>query len=1112
MYNVKTRGELLPWRHLRNLVVVLSLLLATLISSDALARARTLQVTGKPTLDLTQEERAWIAANPVVSYTDADWPPLFTLVDGYPEAGESIFNDVYQRVSQQTGLRFQYKAFPDFGQMLRAVYSGDVDMIDGTGITPDREVNALFSKPYLEFPLGLVTRKENQQWNALEKLRDQRIAVPADYTVHEYLRRVYPHLQLVLTSTTEEALRLVANGKADIAIDILPVVHQVILAKGLANLSISGLTDYRFRLHAMVRKSAPELVSILNKAFATLSDSDIDRIYENRVGGLSEFLIKSRNQSAPVTLTDAERVWLSANHTVRVRVSDWPPYMFTRPVPSGISVDILNAIAKRFGFKVEYFSDGLGWAASVEDVRASHQYYDLLLTMHRTPERVQQFALTQDYVSSPWVIITRKDSSFISGIDGLNGKSIAAEKGYVIIHKLKTDYPLINLLELDQSKDALEAVATGVADAYVGNLTNTVFLMKEYRFDNLIVAAPTPFGDHSNAMAVRADWPELASLIDKGLAAMTAEERQAITQKWGSVDVLPRINYFWIFVVFAVAGMILIVFFYWNRRLVREVAIRKQAEIALLSAKEFAESINSELQAQKRQLESIIDNLPAVFFIKNAEGRCLMVNNRFTDALGLRKEFVIGKLESEIFPQGVAEAVRSSDQHIIAGAKPVTFEEKMLHPDGRWHDYLTTKVPLMDDNGRLDILIGIAIDITDIKNMQQELIRMRDVAETANRAKSIFLANMSHEIRTPMNAILGFSDVLKKRITQAEQLEYLDKIAIASKHLMGVLNDILDFSKIEANQIQLEEEAFRLMTLIAQIRDMFAQQIQAKSLQYVEEIDPKLEDAIFIGDALRLGQVLMNLINNAVKFTENGVIMLRANVQSEHQEACLISFEVQDSGIGVSEEQQSRLFRAFEQAEVSTTRKFGGTGLGLALSRKFVELMGGEIGVMSTEGAGSCFWFSVKLKRSSSSELQFEDRQDKNLEALLRQHYSGARILIAEDDEFNRLLAEQQLKDSGLVLEFAENGKVAVAKAGVETFALILMDLQMPELNGLQASRLIRQTAANLKTPIIAMTANAFNEDRQDCIDAGMNDHLSKPVMAEKLFAMLLKWLGTELT
>ena len=221
----------------------------------------------------------------------------------------------------------------------------------------------------------------------------------------------------------------------------------------------------------------------------------------------------------------------------------------------------------------------------------------------------------------------------------------------------------------------------------------------------------------------------------------------------------------------------------------------------------------------------------------------------------------------------------------------------------------------------------------------------------------------------------------------------------------------------------------------------------------------------------------------------------------------MIRFEIVDTGLGVSEEQQVRLFNAFEQAETSTTRKFGGTGLGLAFSRKLAELMGGETGVVSEVGKGSCFWFTVKLKRGDSADLQLEAIDNHQSEHMLKDQFSGLRILIVEDDEFNRLLAEQQLKESGLCLEFAENGRVAVTKASSEHFALILMDMQMPELNGLEATRLIRQLPNYQLTPIIAMTANAFNEDRQACLSAGMNDHLSKPVITEKLFTMLLKWL-----
>ncbi|MCP4690129.1 MAG: transporter substrate-binding domain-containing protein, partial [Desulfobacterales bacterium] len=293
-----------------------------------------------------------------------------------------------------------------------------------------------------------------------------------------------------------------------------------------------------------------------------------------------------------IVLTREERAWLTARHTVRVRVADWPPYMFKAPSPSGVSVDYLNAAAGRFGFKVEYAPDRLGWSASVRDLMGARAHYDLMLAMNRTPEREARIAFSDDYLSAPWVIYTRVDSPFISGLESLKGRKVAAETDYVLTGRLKAEHPEIILLETARSEDALRAVATGQADAYVGNLTNATFLIKEHQLDNLMVAAPTPFGEHTNAMAVRKDWPALASLIDKFLADMTPEERSAITWKWGTVEFKPQIDYTPAGWVMAGAALIFLVFFLWNRRLQQEVVVRKRTEEALNLAMETAEAAN----------------------------------------------------------------------------------------------------------------------------------------------------------------------------------------------------------------------------------------------------------------------------------------------------------------------------------------------------------------------------------------------------------------------------------------------------------------------------------------------------------------------------------------
>ncbi|WP_324566936.1 transporter substrate-binding domain-containing protein [Accumulibacter sp.] len=317
-----------------------------------------------------------------------------------------------------------------------------------------------------------------------------------------------------------------------------------------------------------------------------------DQNVQSSAPGTSGSLQPAKSAESTPALTAAERRWLDAKHTVRVQVGDWPPYTFAQPVPSGISVDYIDAIAKRFGIAVEYVPGRFGWSEAMRDVKGERRHFDLLLTMHRSPEREKDFAMTANYLRMPWAIYARKDGPFITGLDSLKGRTVAAEKGYFMTGKLKADHPDIKISEVSRAEDALRAVSSGQADAYGGNLVNAGFLIRELGLANLVVAAPTPYGDHTNAMAVRKDWPELASLIDKGLAAMAANERDAIHAKWEPQKVISRIDYTLVWQIVSVAVLIIVVFLSWNRKLTREIARRRRIEAELRCSKNAAEAAN----------------------------------------------------------------------------------------------------------------------------------------------------------------------------------------------------------------------------------------------------------------------------------------------------------------------------------------------------------------------------------------------------------------------------------------------------------------------------------------------------------------------------------------
>jgi len=796
--------------------------------------------------------------------------------------------------------------------------------------------------------------------------------------------------------------------------------------------------------------------------------------------------------------------------SIRIGAFDYYPAIFkdNDGTIKGFYVDALAAIAERENLRFIYIHGT--WKEGLERLESGE--VDLLTSVAFTPERAKLLDYAHQPLQTVWGELYTVPSSGIDGIQQVQGKKISVMSddfnGRYFIDMVKKFDISCEFVELPDFNSIFQAVATKQVDAGVVN--NTFGAAKQHEYG--LISTSVIFNPFDIFFAVaKGKNQELLVLLDNYLL----DWRQQIDspyakarQKWShgtanAISVTPT----WLINSLAALGAIIFITLTFIILLKRQI---KRATADIVQSKAV-------LHENEAKFRSYIDNSPDGIFVTDKTGRCLEVNPAAAAITGYSQEEIINLSICDL----VSMESFAKTHHLLTLQEQgnACNEFEFTHKNGkkRWCSVDTVKLSATR-------YLAFAKDITARKRTEEQLLQAMTTAEAGNTAKSRFLANISHEIRTPMNGMIGLIELLLGTELTEEQREYAELIKLSGRNLVQLISDILDLSKIEAHKIELEAYDFNLQTEITGTINLLSLQAKAKGLQLHTQIDADVP-LLLRGDSGRLRQILNNIIGNAIKFTATGSVSLHIYKEAEDESKTTLRFLVTDTGIGIAADKLDKIFEPFTQADSSSTRQYGGTGLGLTIARQLTELMGGTIGVDSVQNRGTTFWFTVvlakQLEKAAPSQKNLPKKEtfvggseeklpDQGLSKNVLTTPNKSRILLAEDDQINQHMTKLFLTKSGYDVDVASHGREALQLLEKNDYALVLMDCMMPELSGFETTTMIRNPASAVRNhtiPVIALTANATREDRDNCLAAGMDDYLVKPIEVTKVLEILKKWL-----
>lgn len=1168
---------------------------------------------------ITQDERAdildrWFPRNgggmsSVKVAISTDYPPFAFLDEN--EKPQGFLVDMWRLWGKKTSTDIQFVT-GSWANAVMDVTNGTADIHSGLFYTDERSKAMNFSRMFYEVDSKIFINAKQRSFESANDLQGKLIGAKKGSYQEAYMKERFPNLTVVGFDYSSSMVEAADYGLID------GFIEESVALKG--SYQVSGkefndvaLPDLSFKrdMLAGITKGKPELLERVNAGIKKITQEEWQSLEEKWIKDPSDRIFK---EPMDLKLTDAEKAWITDHPVLRIGADKQQnPLEYQQDgLPKGISIEYAQYILERIGIKPEIKQ--MEWPDILSGIRTGEKL-DMSFNIQKTDERSEYLTFSRPYLNIPQMIATRLDKKLINSFSELKGLTVAVEKGYYKIEHFAKDKS-IKLLMVDSPQEALLAVSSGRADAYIGDKLTVAYTVNSNSLKNLRVSEYKDMGTYDVSIGFRKELDPLASIINKVLDMMTESEKKNILTKytglteegaiflsdgekewlrnhnkvragmqtgWApiefkneldemagistdysslvermlSVQLIPTTSSTYSELVgMMMAGKLDIITAavkspykskYMNFSkpyLISPMTLITLDESPYVGGMNnisnervgviqegFSEDMlkihysNVDYQSypdeshlyqalSDGEVDLILDSMVSIDYMSRLKGISnLRVSNiteyNYEICIGIRRDLqTMLSLVNKVF-DSVTILEKDSTEKYWLGKLP---------PDRQfWERYQNL---IKSIAAVIVLIVGLIVfwnrklqsEINERKLIEIELKSAKEAADVASRSKTEFLANMSHEIRTPMNAVIGMATMMSRTDLSLKQRDYLTKISQATYNLLSIINGILDFSKIEAGKMDLEEVEFELDAVLENVASIIGIRAKDKNIELIISKDDNVPIRM-VGDPLRLEQVLINLASNAIKFTHDGEVEIHISGTKWENGQVTLVLSVRDTGIGMEEDQISRLFKPFTQSDSSTTRMFGGTGLGLSISKKLVELMGGRIWATCQLGSGCMFNFEITLRYVQGSDLIKTVESEKwsaSVPIQLNESFlKGQTILVVEDNGMNQQLAREFMESVGAKVEVKENGRAALEHLmrTDEGYNLIFMDLQMPEMDGFEATKRIRRLERWRKTPIIAMTADVLSGIYGSCIKTGMNDYISKPINVEELYDKLAIWL-----